>query len=246
MLHGARVAVVIPARDEAAWIAGTVASVPAFVDLVVVVDDGSADDTAGIARASGDGRLEVVSHARSRGVGAAIAAGYRRARALGADVIAVMAGDGQMDPRDLPGVVGPVARGEADYVKGDRLRHPDVFRVMPLQRLAGTAALAALTRRAIGLEALSDSQCGYTAISRRAIDAIDLDGLWPGYGYPNDLLAALAAAGLRIREVPVRPVYRGEASGLRPRHVLTILYLIARGAYRRRAAGAGHSARGAG
>jgi hypothetical protein len=104
---------------------------------------------------------------------------------------------------------------------------------MPLARLAGTAALAALTRRALGLPSLSDSQCGYTAISGHALDIIDLDGLWPGYGYPNDLLAALAAAGLAIREVPVRPVYRGEASGLRPRHVLIILYLIARSAYRR-------------
>lgn len=236
MLEGARVAVVIPARDEAAWIAGTVASVPDFVDHVVVVDDGSGDGTAALARAAGDARLEVVAHPRSRGVGAAIAAGYRRARALGAEAVAVMAGDGQMDPRDLPAVLGPVARGEADYVKGDRLRHPDVWRVMPLQRLAGTAALAALTRRAIGLDALSDSQCGYTAISGRALDALNLAALWPGYGYPNDLLAALVAARLSIREVPVRPVYRGEASGLRPRHLVTILYLIARSAYRLRGA----------
>jgi dolichol-phosphate mannosyltransferase len=116
---------------------------------------------------------------------------------------------------------------------------------MPLARLAGTAALAALTRRAVGLASLSDSQCGYTAISGRALDAIDLDGLWPGYGYPNDLLAALAAAGVTLREVPVRPIYRGEASGLRPRHVLIILYLIARSAYRRRRSVQGRPGRAA-
>lgn len=234
MLHGARVAVVIPARDEAAWIAETVAAVPAFVDHVLVIDDASRDRTAAIAAAAGDARLEVLSHLDNRGVGAAIITGYRRARALGADAVAVMAGDGQMDPADLPRVLGPVARGEADYVKGDRLRHPDVWRVMPLARLVGTAALAAITRRAAGLDALSDSQCGYTAISARALDALDLDAIWPRYGYPNDLILALAAAGLRIREVPVRPVYRGEASGLRPRHVLVILFVIARGARRAR------------
>jgi glycosyltransferase involved in cell wall biosynthesis len=227
---------VIPARDEAAWIAETVGSVPAFVDHVLVVDDASRDRTAEIARAAGDERLEILAHARNLGVGAAIASGYRRARALGADAVAVMAGDGQMDPRDLPRVLAPVALGRADYVKGDRLRHPEVWRTMPLARLAGTAVLAALTRRAAGLDTLSDSQCGYTAISARAIEAIDLDALWPRYGYPNDLIVAIAAAGLTIQEVPVRPVYRGEASGLRPRHVLTILMVLARSARRARAA----------
>jgi glycosyltransferase involved in cell wall biosynthesis len=233
VLHGARTAVVVPARDEARWIAETVGSMPAFVDHVIVVDDASQDGTAELARGVGDERLEVVVHRSSRGVGAAITTGYRRARALGASAIAVMAGDGQMHPEDLPRVLGPVARGEADYVKGDRLRHPEVWRVMPLARLAATAALAALTRRAVGLDALSDSQCGYTAISARAVDALDLDALWPRYGYPNDLIAALAARGLTLREVVVRPVYRGEASGLRPRHVLTILFLIGRAAARR-------------
>jgi glycosyltransferase involved in cell wall biosynthesis len=236
VLHGSRVAVVIPARDEADWIAETVAGVPAFVDHVLVVDDASRDRTAALAAAAGDARLEVLRHPENRGVGAAIVTGYRRARALGAAAVAVLAGDGQMDPRDLPQVLGPVALGQADYVKGDRLRHPDVWRVMPLARLLGTAALAGVTRRAAGLVSLSDSQCGYTAISSRALDALDLGALWPRYGYPNDLILALAAAGLRIHEVPVRPVYRGEASGLRPRHLVTILYVIARGAYRARAA----------
>ncbi|WP_044246326.1 glycosyltransferase family 2 protein [Chondromyces apiculatus] len=234
MMLGARVAVVLPARDESAWIGEAVASVPAFVDHVIVVDDASGDGTAAAAKAAGDARLDVVTHDACRGVGAAIVTGYRRAVALGADVVAVMAGDGQMDPRDLPRVVGPVVRGEADYVKGNRQAHPDVWRVMPLGRLAGTAALAAVTRRVGGLAALSDSQCGYTAISARAIGALDLDALWPRYGYPNDLILSLAAAGLPIVEVPVRPVYRGEASGLRPRHLLRILQVIGRSALRQR------------
>jgi glycosyltransferase involved in cell wall biosynthesis len=233
VLEGARVAVVIPAYREERWIAETVRSVPDFVDHVVVVDDASDDRTSERARAAGDARLVVVRHPDNRGVGAAIVTGYRQARALGAVVAAVMAGDGQMDPADLPAVAGPVARGEADYVKGDRLRHPSVWRDMPWKRLAGTAALAWATRRAAGLGELSDSQCGYTAIGARAMDCVLREGMWPRYGYPNDLIGTLARCHFRIREVPVRAVYRGEASGLRVWHLATIGYLIGRVAWRR-------------
>jgi glycosyltransferase involved in cell wall biosynthesis len=208
---------------------------PGYVDHVIVVDDASRDATAREALAAGDPRVEVIRHPDNRGVGAAIVTGYRRALALGADVAAVMAGDGQMHPDDLPAIALPVARGEADYVKGNRLAHPGVWRTMPPARLAGTAVLAWLTRQAAGLEQLSDSQCGFTAISARALDTLggDLDALWPRYGYPNDLLGALARHGLRIAEATVRPVYRGEASGLRAFHLFTIGWLIGRIAWRR-------------
>ena len=213
---------------------------PAFVDHVVIVDDASRDATSAEAARPLDPRVEVIRHPDNRGVGAAIVTGYRRAHALGADVAAVMAGDGQMHPDDLAAVVLPVARGEADYVKGNRLAHPGVLRTMPAARLAGTAALAWLTRHAAGIERLEDSQCGFTAVSASALDALgaDLDALWPRYGYPNDLIGALARRGLRIAEVVVRPVYRGEASGLRPWHLATIGYVIGRVAYRRFAVGA--------
>lgn len=238
MLHGARVAVVVPASNEERWIAGTIETMPAFVDSIVVVDDASRDATARIAAEHGGARTFVVKHPENRGVGAAIATGYRRASALGAGVIAVMAGDGQMHPDDLEAVVLPIVQGAADYVKGNRLGHPDARRVMPLARRVGTAALGFLTRKAAGLSGLSDSQCGYTAISARALAAIDIDRMWSRYGYPNDLLGALARAGMRVREAPVRPVYRGEASGLRPWHAVTIGYVIGRVAYRRAAAAA--------
>lgn len=236
MLLGARIAVVIPAFNEASWIAATVATVPPFVDQVIVVDDCSRDATAAAARRAGDERLAILRHARNCGVGAAIATGYGAARARGADIVAVMAGDGQMDPDDLEALVLPVASGEADYAKGDRLHHPAVWRTMPLHRLGAGFALSWLTRQAAGLAALSDSQCGYTAISARAIDALASFPLWSGYGYPNDLIGALASRGFRIRDVVVRPVYRGEASGLRPWHLMPIACLLTRAAWRTRRA----------
>jgi glycosyltransferase involved in cell wall biosynthesis len=210
MYQQLRVAVVIPAFNEEAAIAAAVRSVPGFVDHVLVVDDASADDTAAVARAAGVGRggeVEVITHPSNRGVGAAIVTGYRRALALGCDVAAVMAGDGQMDPADLPGVIEPIALGDADYVKGNRFLHPEIWTAMPPARIVGNLVLSAATRLTSGYRHVFDSQCGYTAISAAALVALDLDQLFPRYGYPNDLLSRLHVAGQRVVDVPVRPVY---------------------------------------
>ena len=209
MYRHLRVAVVIPAYNEERAIADAITTVPDFVDVVIVVDDASTDATATRAAeaAAGDERVIVISHPHNRGVGAAIVTGYRRAHALECDVAAVMAGDGQMDPRDLPGVIEPIADGAADYVKGNRFLHPEVWTAMPPARIVGNLVLSAATKLTSGYRHVFDSQCGYTAISRRALEAVELDGVFPRYGYPNDLLSRLHVAGMRVIDVPVRPVY---------------------------------------
>jgi glycosyltransferase involved in cell wall biosynthesis len=242
MWQASRVTVVVPAWDEAPRIARVVRGVPAWVDAIVVVDDASRDDTAASALATGDARVCIEVHRRNRGVGAAIATGYRRAAATPGgprDAFVVMAGDGQMDPRDLPELVGPIACGDADYVKGDRFgtrtaarEMSSSMRAMPLARRLGGRAFSWATSRAIGVP-ISDSQCGYTALAREACARLDLDALWPRYGYPNDLLSQLALRGLRIAEVPVRAVYADEVSRLRARHVPIIAALVARAWLRR-------------
>ena len=227
MFSGRRIAVVIPAFNEAEKIAHTVRSVPGFVDHVIVVDDTSTDGTARIARRSQRRGLEVLSHEKNRGVGAAIATGYARARSLGADVAAVMAGDSQMDPADLSALVGAVVSGRADYAKGNRFAWPGVCRVMPLPRLVGNFVLSHLTRLASGYTHVFDSQCGYTAANRRALDAILAGPVFPRYGYPNDLLIRLAAVGARAVDVPVRPVYGPSwRSGIRISRMLGPLGLL--------------------
>jgi len=208
MFRSLRVAVVIPAFNEASKIAATIASVPDWIDHVIVVDDASRDATAAIAReAACTSSFEVISHDVNRGVGAAIATGYRRAVALTCDVAVVMAGDGQMDPRDLPALLAPIADGEADYVKGNRFKHPEIWSAMPASRIVGNVLLSAATKVTSGYRHVFDSQCGYTAISRDAISRIPLDDVWARYGYPNDLLSRLHVAGVRVVDVPVRPIY---------------------------------------
>jgi glycosyltransferase involved in cell wall biosynthesis len=236
LLAGSRVVVVVPAFREEAHVAGVVATMPAFVDAIVLVDDGSPDRTTERARLVGDPRLHLERHATRRGVGASLSTGYRRALSLSdgpTDALCVMAGDGQMDPDELEAVARPIVTGVADYVKGDRFRDPSVRRSMGLPRWVGGQNFTRLTSAAIG-QTISDSQCGFTALARSAAAQLDLPGLWPSFGYPNDLLGQLAARGLRVAEVPVRPIYAGEISKLRLRHLPPIFWIIGRAAVRRR------------
>lgn len=212
MYRSLRVAVVIPAFNERRAIGETVATVPAFVDDIIVIDDCSTDDTRlqaelAAARRERPSGVEVIRHARNGGVGRAITTGYRRSLAIGADVAVVMAGDGQMDPLDLPALLDPIAEDRADYVKGNRFRHPAIWRTMPPSRILGNIVLSTMTRVTSGYRHVFDSQCGYTAIHRNALQRIELDALFPRYGYPNDLLSRLRVAKMRVIDVPVRPIY---------------------------------------
>lgn len=220
-----RIAVVVPAFNEARLIGRTLASIPSYVSHVVVVDDASHDATAEAARAVCDQRVEVVRHAENRGVGAAIVTGYQAAFARGADVCAVMAGDGQMDPHDLQRLLAPVLSGKAAYAKGDRLSFPHARRAMPLTRWLGNVVLGRLTALAAGVD-IRDSQCGYTVLSREAADLLPLDKLWNRYGYPNDLLGMLAERKLRVSEVVVRPIYADEDSGIKLWHALFVVPFV--------------------
>ena len=231
MLDGQRVAVVVPAHDEEKLIAETVRSIPDFVDRVIVVDDASRDDTAGAVRGMDDPRVELIEHERNRGVGAAIITGYKRALEERIDVTAVMAADAQMDPADLETLVGPVARREVDYAKANRLFTGKAWEIIPRYRYLGNAFLSLMTKIASGYWHVADSQSGYTAISLEMLELIDLDRIYPRYGFPNDMLVHLNVWNARVRDYPSRPIYGvGERSGIRLRKVVpTISWLLIKG-----------------
>jgi glycosyltransferase involved in cell wall biosynthesis len=231
MVEGKRVAVVVPAHDEERLIGETLQGIPDFVDRIYVVDDASNDGTADRARTAGDQRVEVLVREENGGVGAAIVTGYRRALADGVDVACVMAADNQMDPAELSGLVQPVARGEVDYAKANRLFTGEAWQVIPRSRYLGNAILSFLTKIASGYWHVADSQAGYTALSRTTLARLDLDRIYPRYGFPNDMLVHLNVAGARVRDVPSRPIYGvGESSGIRLRRVVpAISWLLFKG-----------------
>ncbi len=230
MLEGKSVAVVVPAYNEERLVGPTVAAIPAFVDQILLVDDGSTDETAARA-ADGDPRVSVLRHDENRGVGAAIVTGYKHAIEHELEVTCVMAADGQMAPEDLETLVRPVALGEVDYAKANRLVTGQAWELIPHNRYLGNAALSFLTKIASGYWHIADSQSGYTAVDLETLKMLDLDRLYPRYGFPNDMLVHLNVWNRRVRDFPSRPIYGvGERSGIKIRAVVPrISWLLFKG-----------------
>ena len=237
MLEGKKVGVVVPSYNEERMIRGVLETMPSFIDRIIVVDDCSDDRTPLEVQSykEKEPKVDLIRHAQNRGVGAAIATGYQRALEEGLDVVAVMAGDGQMHPDDLLPVLTPVVRGEVDYAKGNRLFRGESWRVIPRYRYLGNAALSLLTKMASGYWNVADFQCGYTAISRAALEILPLEAIYPRYGMPNDLLIKLNMQNSRVMDVSVRPVYhQANRSGIRlSRDIPRITFLLIKGFLRR-------------
>lgn len=223
MLLDKTIGVVIPAYNEERLVGATLAGIPPFVDRVLVVDDRSTDATCARVReaAAADARVALLEHPVNGGVGAAIVTGYEAALAEGLDLVAVMAADNQMDPGELEALATPVAAGECDYAKANRLAADDAFDLIPKVRFFGNAILSMLTKIASGYWGVADSQAGYTVASASALRAVDLQAIYPRYGFPNDMLVRLNVARKVVLDVPSRPIYGvGEASGIRLSRVI--------------------------
>lgn len=219
MYKNKTVCVVVPAYNEEHLIGRVIETMPDYVDKIVVVDDKSKDKTAQVvddfAKKSG-GRVVLIRLDNNSGVGGAIAAGYKWAMDNRMDATAVMAGDAQMDPVDLPGLLDPVVSGEIDYAKGNRLFTGNAWRIIPKVRYLGNSYLSLLTKIASGYWHVADSQTGYTVINLKALQMLDLDGIYKRFGMPNDMLIKLNVYNLKVRDIPVRPVYNiGEKSKIK-------------------------------
>lgn len=233
MYRDRSISVVVPAYNEETQIDKVIDTMPDFVDHIVIVNDKSKDRTSEVVRANpafASGRVVLIDHEVNQGVGGAIATGYKWSRDNNIDIAVVMAGDAQMNPDDLPGLLDPVVEDRADYTKGNRLVTGDAFKKIPKIRFFGNSALSLLTKIASGYWHVADSQTGYTAINHAALRAIDWDKMYKRYGQPNDVLVKLNVAEMRVVDVPVEPVYNvGEKSGIRVRKVIfTIGSLLVR------------------
>jgi glycosyltransferase involved in cell wall biosynthesis len=212
------ICVVIPAYNEEKLIGSTLASVPDYIFKTYVIDDASTDRTPEIIReyAEKDTRITYIRHEINQGVGASITSGYHEALKEGMDIAIVMAGDNQMDPVYLPRFLNPIINRQADYTVGNRLQGNEYRRGMPRWRFFGNSFLTLFTKIASGYWQLMDPQNSYTAISRRALERLDLKRIYPQYGYCNDILVKLNAYGFKAVNINYPGRYNsGEKSGIR-------------------------------
>lgn len=180
-------------------------------------------------------RLVLISLTKNGGVGSAIARGYKWAKDNNIDCTAVMAGDGQMDPDELFSICEPVVKDSIDYAKGNRLVHKSAKALMPRKRFVGNSILSILTKIASGYWHISDTQTGFTAISNKALNKIDLYKIYPRYGMPNDMLVKLNIENCTLKEVDIKPIYFiGEQSKMKIRKVIPrISWLLIRSFFKR-------------
>lgn len=209
-----RILALIPAHDEAARIASVVERTARHVP-VLVVDDGSSDDTAALAEAAG---AWVIRHSPNQGKGAALRTGFAAALEEGVDAVVTLDGDGQHDPTEIPGFLGLYARRaiagqQTDLIVGRR----DFRRMPPVRRVAnwlGTVVLSGAVGRWI-----PDNQSGYRLIGRRLM-AATLDSTEAGFAFEVEMIAICLREGWTIEWLPVRTIYAGETSHIRPAHHL--------------------------
>ena len=214
MYQGYKLAIVVPAYNEEALIAETLKAIPPEADCVYVVDDASTDATRRIVETFVNGQIRLLGNGHNRGVGATIVAGYKKALADGMDITVVMAGDNQMDRKYLPELLAPIIEGKADYTKGNRLSCLAHRQGMNTWRFFGNWVLTLLTKIASGYWRVRDPQNGYSAVTRDTLKRINLDKVYPLYGYCNDLLVKLNVSGCRVADVAMPARYGSEKSNI--------------------------------
>lgn len=211
-----RIAVVVPAYNEARHIGEVLRSMPEWVDTIVAVDDCSTDDTLVEIQGCSDARLVAIQTTGNQGVGGATMTGYAKALELGCDIVVKMDGDGQMSAAHLPQLLDAVVEQDYDYAKGNRFLSGESLSQMPRHRLIGNMVLTFVNKLASGYWHIFDPQNGYTAIKANVLRQLDLKNIHQRYFFENDMLIALNFNNFRVRDVAIPARYGEEESKLSP------------------------------
>jgi len=214
--HDVHIAAVLPAYNVGNELGAVLRSLPPLFTTIVVVNDGSSDQTGAIAEryAQLDRRIVVVHHERNRGVGGAMVTGFRTAIDAGADIVVKIDADGQMPLWLVPELVAPLISGEADYTKGNRFRDFQAVRAMPLARRIGNVALSFLAKAATGYWNLFDPTNGFLAIRSDVLSQLPLQKIDRTYFFEISMLSHLYLIGAVVKEIPMPARYAGETSSL--------------------------------
>jgi glycosyltransferase involved in cell wall biosynthesis len=213
--HKPKIIAAIPCFNEERCIGSVVLKTKKFVSSVVVVDDGSTDATAEVATEAG---ALVYEHGQNRGYGAAVRSALAKGRELGADVLVILDGDSQHDPKDIPRLVKPLLDREADIVVGSRFL--GVGKKPPFYRRLGQRVLNSVTNLGSG-QKISDSQSGFRAYSAKALKELNLAE--NGMSVSSEIQFAISKSGLKVAEVPIDVSYRDKTKRNPVGHGISVL-----------------------
>ena len=216
MYKNRRVAVVIPAYNEAHHVGQVIIEVPNYADYVIVIDDCSSDETTAIVESRKEARVINLRTPKNLGVGGATMLGYEKALELKCDIAVKMDGDGQMSAEHLHLLLDAIIEQGYAYAKGNRFLAGESLASMPRHRLFGNVILTFLNKLASGYWHVFDPQNGYTAISADALKLLNFRSINRRYFFENDMLIALNFNNARVADVPIPARYGDERSGLNP------------------------------
>ena len=214
------IVVVIPCYRVARHIGAVIEGIPSYVDQIVIVDDCCPEHSGDVAEALADARVQVVRHAKNRGVGGAMKTGFARANELRADVVVKLDGDGQMDAAQIARLCKPLLTEKAAMTKFNRFWDFVALRQMPLARRVGNLGLSFLTKAASGHWKMFDPTNGFLALRGDVLRCLQLDALSDDYFFESSLLIELGKRGFRIQDLPLPARYGDEQSSMKLSRVL--------------------------
>ncbi|WP_295831717.1 glycosyltransferase family 2 protein [uncultured Winogradskyella sp.] len=214
------IAVVIPCFRVSKHIKTVIASVPDFIDHIILVDDACPEQSGKIGSKTSHSKLSVIFHDVNQGVGGAVISGFKKAIDLNCDVIVKLDGDGQMDSSKITNLIAPILEEEADYTKGNRFHDFKALKLMPRTRLFGNSVLSFATKLASGYWNVMDPTNGFCAISKFTLLQLNLNKIEKRYFFETDILINLNMVNAVVKDIPLPAIYNDEVSNLSIRRVL--------------------------
>jgi len=212
------IAVVIPTYKVKLHIKQVVATLPEFIDYIIVVDDKCPQMS--YKEVEFLKKIYIVQHKENQGVGGAVKSGYKKAMQLGADIVVKVDGDGQMEPKYIEHLIIPIISNCCDYTKGNRFKDFKALKSMPKIRLIGNSILSFLIKIASGYWKIMDPTNGFTAISSKVLRDLDFDKIDNRYFFESDMLINLNIENCVVCDISIPAKYGDEISNLNIKKVV--------------------------